>query len=300
VLPFLAAGVGCLAAFAAVAAVAVLHPIGQELENQALLGAELRSAVEREQSLARLAPISVASFALAILVVMALAGLRRRMGLGVFAAAVMSVSVVAAEVVKELLARPEHIAGPVWLLRNSFPSGTAAVSVAIAVGLLLVSPLRLRWLVVLLGAAFAAVVAHALQVSGWHRLSDVVGSALLVVGVAALATGGLTAAGWAITATTGDVHPRVYLVVVGLGLAAVGVGAVVVALPALFPVLLAPDGSRRAFLQVAFPLAGAGTTALLVALLAWLIQPWSLGRRAAAPGRSTPSPARPRAGGARG
>jgi hypothetical protein len=218
----------------------------------------------------------------------------------VFAAAVMSVSVVAAEVVKELLTRPEHIAGPVWLLRNSFPSGTAAVAVAIAVGLLLVSPLRLRWLVVLLGAAFAAVVAHALQVSGWHRLSDVVGSALLVVGVAALATGGLTATGWAIPATTGDVHPRVYLVVVGLGLAAVGVGVVVVALPALFPVLLAPDGSRRAFLQVAFPLAGAGTTALLVALHAWLIQPWSLGRREAAPRRSTPSPARPRAGGARG
>jgi hypothetical protein len=65
-----------------------------------------------------------------------------------------------------------------------------------------------------------------------------------------------------------------------------------------FPILSSPEGARRAFLQTAFPLFGAGLTIIALVTFARVIEPFSLGEARAPldlmrPGR-TDDPAPPR------
>ncbi|HEX5589671.1 MAG TPA: hypothetical protein VFX65_05225, partial [Candidatus Limnocylindrales bacterium] len=163
-LRFAIATIAAAAAFWLVYAAFVLTEPGQRAENLALLGAELRSEADRAASLGRLSLISVVSFGLGILLVFLGATMRRRAMLGIAVAAVMAGSVVAAELLKELLPRPALVAGPAWILRNDFPSGHSTIGAAVAVGLLLVAPDRLRWLVLPAGALAAGFIGHATQV----------------------------------------------------------------------------------------------------------------------------------------
>lgn len=269
------AGVGLVFA---IYALAVLTEAGQQTENLALLGSDFRSEAERERSLERLAPLTAGTFAVALAAAVLLGYLRMRFLLGLAAMTLMILSVVLAEVLKAVLPRPPLVEGPGWLLRNSFPSGTAAVAAAVAVALILLVPDRLRWLGTLAACALVGVVAHALQVSGWHRLSDVLASTLLVVAVGALVMWALVAGGWGCLTPHRVVHPVVYRAVAALAAGAVGVGLLLLLLLAVFPTLSAPVGSRRAFLQVSFPLLGAGASVLAVAAFAWIANSWSLGR----------------------
>jgi hypothetical protein len=154
------------------------------------------------------------------------------------------------------------------------------VAAAIALGLVILIPDRLRWLGLLAGCALVAVVGHGVQVTGWHRLSDVVGSVVLVATLASLAVGGVVALGMTTRAPDGRVDRAVYGLVVAGSLAAIGVGALMLVLLALFPTLGAPVGSRRAFLQAAFPLLGAGGSVLIVTAFARALDGWSIGGRA--------------------
>ena len=96
-----------------------------------------------------------------------------------------------------------------WLIRNTFPSGSAAVAVAIAAGAILVVPDRIRWLALAAGALYAAVIVDAIQIVGWHRLSDTVGSGLLVTAVAAAGAALMARAGLAQPSTSGRIDRRV-------------------------------------------------------------------------------------------
>jgi len=273
-------GLAAACLFLAIYGAAVLTEPGQRAENLALLGADYRSEVDRERSLERLAPLSVVTFAIALAGVVFLGFVRGRLVLGFAVAGVMVISVVLAEALKFALPRPPMMEGPGWLLRNSFPSGTAAVAAAIAVGLVLLIPDRVRWLGLLAGCAIIALVAHALQVTGWHRLSDVVGSTVLVVAVASVTIGAIVAVGLSSRSDKGTVHPVVYRLVAALALAAMAVAGVMLVLLALFPTLGAPAGSQRAFHQAAFPLLGAGASVLIVTIFARALDGWSIGRGA--------------------
>ena len=143
----------------------VLTETGQWVENLALHGAELRGATGRIESLGQLSTISLVSFGVAIVAVFGVAFLRRRVALGVLAAGIMVVSTLLAELLQVILPRPELVSGPAWILRNSFPGGHAAIAAAIGVGALLVVPDRLRSLALLIGAAFAAVIGQATQIT---------------------------------------------------------------------------------------------------------------------------------------
>ena len=252
--------------------------LGQRLENAALRGAEFRSEAEREASLARLSQISVAIFVLAIGAVFWVGLLRRRGGLGSLVAGVMVVSVVAAELIKDVLPRPELVAGPAWILRNSFPSGSAAVATAIAIGTFLVAPDRLRWAVLPIGAIYAAVIGEAIQATGWHRLSDTIGSTLLVIAVAGGGLVLLSGANLVQPSAHGHVDRRIRDGLTVLALVAFGLGTVPLLLVTIFPLLATPEGARRVFLQSAFPLFGAGFTILALMLFARVVEPFSLGR----------------------
>ena len=251
--------------------------LGQRIENSALLGAEFRSSAERELGLERLSLISTTAFGIAVVAVFVVALARRRAALAGVVAGAMVVSVLAAEALKELLPRPELVSGPGWLLRNSFPSGTAAVAGAVAVGLLLVAPDRLRWIALPAGAIYAAVIGEATQATGWHRLSDVVGSLLVVIAVTAAGLAGLAAVGLVQPGGRGRIDRRVRNALTVLALVALLLGAALVVIATIFPLLVSTGGARRVFLQAAFPLFGAGFTVAVLTLFARVVEPFELG-----------------------
>ena len=277
--PYALAGAALLAAFIAVYVIAVLMEPGQRVENTALLGAAIRSEAERGQSADALSPVSLATFGFAVLLVTAVGFARRRPGLGLLAGAVMVIAVIAAELLKDVLPRPAHVEGPVWLLRNSFPSGTVAVVAAMAVGAMLVSPDRLRWSVLGIGAAALAIAAQSTQIAGWHRLSDAVGSGLLVAAVGAFGVAVLAAVDMVATSTVGRITSRVYVAILLVSGLLLAVGTLLMVFLVVFPLLASPEGGRRVFFQTAFPLLAAALTPLALVLFARLIEGRSLGRR---------------------
>ncbi len=252
---------------------------GQRLENAALRGAEFRSEADRQAALDRLAQISIAVFAVAIVACFVVGQLRKRGWLAAVVVGVMGASVVLAELLKDVLSRPDLVGGPAWLLRNSFPSGSAAIATAVAVGGILVAPDRLRWLVLPFGVAFAAIISEAVQTSGWHRLSDSIGSSCLVI---AIAMGGLFVLarnGLVHESDRGGVDRRLsggISVIAGVALA---LGTFVLVLIVLFPLLTTPIEARRALLQTAFPLIGTGWTLVAILAVARVIGPFTLGDR---------------------
>jgi hypothetical protein len=269
----IATAVACWAVYAAF----VLTEAGQRVENLALSGAELRGASDRGESLGQLSTISLVSFVLAIVAVFGVAFLRQRLTLGFIVVATMGVSTLVAELLQGLLPRPELVSGPAWILRNSFPSGHAAIAAAIGVGVLLVAPDRLRWLALLLGAAFAAVIGQATQITGWHRMSDAIGGVLLVMAIASTSLFGLALAGLVGVSTHGRVHRGIQALVLTAAALATATSAVMIVLPRLFPLLEVPEGAGGAFVHTAFDLLGVGATLMAFVVFAKVIEPASLG-----------------------
>ena len=273
--------VAALVGLAATYWVLVGTETGQRLENLALRGAELRTESARQAGLDRLAQVSVATFALSLIAVVVIGIVRRRATAAVIVAGAMGGSVVVVEALKAVLDRPALVDGPAWLLRNSFPSGSAAVATAIAVGAILVSPDRLRWAVVPIAVAYAAIVGEAIQTSGWHRLSDTIGAVLIVIATSSTALAVLARAELVTRTSFGRIDRRVRRLLLAGSLTILGIAAAILAFGALFPLLTSPDGSRRALLQTAFPLLGMGLTAGLIVGFAAAIEPYSIGRRRA-------------------
>ncbi len=261
----------------------VLTETGQRIENQGLLGAALHDPGVRADSVASLTQIGLASFAVALLVVFGAAFLQRRPGLGLLAATVMVASVGLAEVLKDVLPRPELVAVPAWLLRNSFPSGSATVAAAIGIGALLVTPGRLRWLVMPAGAVYAAVIGQATLVAGWHRMSGAIAGALLVIAVAAVAIVVLAARGMVQESAIGRVNPVVRSTLVLAGAASILAGAGLLVLPVVFPLLGSPEGALNAFTQTSSELVAMGVTLLVFVLFAVALEPYALGLGPLAP-----------------
>jgi hypothetical protein len=251
--------------------------LGQRLENLALAGAELRGASDREESLGNLSQISAVSFGVAILLVLAIALARRQGRLGLLAVAVMVASTIAAEVLKDVLSRPELVTGPAWLLRNTFPSGSATVATAIGIGALLVAPGRLRWLVMPMAAAYAAAIGQSTQIAGWHRLSGAIGGVFVVLVVACVALAVLADRGDVRRAANHQAHPWMTMSVLAVAMLILLVAVVITALPAAFPLLGTPAGAPSAFAHTAFDLIGVAVTVAAVAGFAVLIEPFSLG-----------------------
>ncbi|MDQ3126873.1 MAG: hypothetical protein M3Q66_00230 [Chloroflexota bacterium] len=258
----------------------VLTETGQRLENAAVLGVELRSEAERVASLDRLSQITVVGFAAALGAVVLVAIARKRTALGLIVAMFMGSAVVATEVLKMVLSRPELVTGPIWILRNTFPSGTAATAAAVAVGALLISPDRLRWAVLIVVSLYVVIVAEALQATGWHRMSDTIGGVLVVCIAATLALGFLTRQRMTRPSTHGRVHSRVRSGLIVLATVPILLGAVIVLVSAAFPLLPSPTDRDGAVLQTAFPLIGSGICGLLVIVTGWLVEPYTLGRPA--------------------
>jgi membrane-associated phospholipid phosphatase len=277
---FLAATIGYIAVFWALYVVFVGTEQGQRFENSALLASTLRGDTVRADSLTYLSGVSVVTFAGAMAVVALVGLLRRRPGLGVLAAGAMGVTALAAEILKMVLERPALVDGPVWILRNSFPSGTAAIAAAVGLGALMVCPDRLRWIVLVIAAVLAAFVGQATQVTGWHRASDALAGVVLAGSVASAALVLLARSGHAQTSAVGRVHPRVFVAVVLVAGATILVGLTLLLAFVAFPLLRAPDEAESAFLQTASNLMTFGLSVIAIAAFAWVIEPFTLGTTA--------------------
>ena len=196
-----------------------------------------------------LSQISLAIFVLVVAAVFVTGLIQQRGGLGSLAGATMGVSVLGAELLKEIVHRPELVTGPAWLLRNSFPSGTVAVASAVAVGAFLVSPDRLRSFILPVGVVFAAVISDAVQTTGWHRLSDSIGATLLVIGVVLGGLAVMARVGLVQPSERGYVDRRVRGALLVAALVALLFGTAVTLLLVVFPLLSTPVDARRALLQ---------------------------------------------------
>jgi len=121
--------------------------------------------------------IDVGSVALAVLFLVALAVVRRRVERAAAAVAIVACSVGSAELLKHGLAHVPH--GLSAGRAATFPSGHTSVAVSLGLALVLAAPPVLRPTAAVLGAAYAAGIGLSLVVLGRHYPSDVVGSFFL-------------------------------------------------------------------------------------------------------------------------
>jgi membrane-associated phospholipid phosphatase len=162
--------------------IAVHTRLGQRIDTASLEGRTLDLAVQRAVGHA-LDTVSVTSLAIATAALMVVALLRRRPRLAVGVAVLVVGANLTTQVLKEVLERPQLLDGAPSL--TSFPSGHATVAMSLALALVLVVPARLRVPVGAVGLAYAIVVGGATLTSAWHRASDVLGADLVALAWAA-------------------------------------------------------------------------------------------------------------------
>jgi membrane-associated phospholipid phosphatase len=107
----------------------------------------------------------------------------------VVAPAILGVSIVVVELLKYvLLPRPRLYASPKWLGYPSFPSGHTTIAVGLAAGALFVATDRTRRAVYISGYVYGSLMGISLIVTANHRLSDEIGSCLVVYLAAVVAS----------------------------------------------------------------------------------------------------------------
>jgi membrane-associated phospholipid phosphatase len=133
-------------------------------------------------------------YAIAGLVLIAVAAARRRWALAALLPVLLVGSGLTTQLLKQLTAEPRiaGFLGAAQIADASWPSGHATAAMTLALCAVLVSPARHRPAVAVLGGAFAAAVAYAVLVLAWHFPSDVLGGFLVaaawaLAGIAALA-----------------------------------------------------------------------------------------------------------------
>ncbi len=118
------------------------------------------------------------------LVVVALMRERPRLAIGV--AVLVFGTAFLAELLKEVLPRPALGIDPTGLAFNTGPGGHASIAMALALGLIMVVPIRLRPIAAAAGAAASAIIATSTLAAGWVRPGDVMSGELVALGIALL------------------------------------------------------------------------------------------------------------------
>lgn len=142
---------------------------GQERDQAAMEAVYARAAV-REQVLSMLGYVSIGTTALALIVCVGLALVRKR-----YAAAVGAITVVAAANVTTQLLKDKAFVRPDYgnLTINSLPSGHTTVVASVTLAALLIAPMAARAFVSILGTFAVTLTGASTIVAGWHRPSDV-------------------------------------------------------------------------------------------------------------------------------
>jgi len=181
-LPLAALALACALALVTGYLVFVRTHAGQRLDEAALDG-RLASEHARHAASVLLTTISIGSVALALVVLVGQALLRRRVALAVVTVAVVLGALVLTEVLKHVLVRPDLVFSS--LDHNSFPSGHTTAAFAVGIAAALAAPPRWRRTVAVGALLYGTAIGVATIAAGWHRPSDVGGAMLVVTGWAA-------------------------------------------------------------------------------------------------------------------
>jgi membrane-associated phospholipid phosphatase len=260
-------GALCLGGLATVYIAAVWTAPGQRFEDAVLRAADrVTGSAEQARAVAILDAISVPSVVVAMVAVIITGLFRRRLFLGAVAAGMFAAAMTTTVLFQHFLERPTLLAHGDRRQDQSFPSGHAAVALALMCAVVLVVPSRLRGPALVLGSLWAASVGVATVTASWHRPSDTLGAGLIVVGwacgaVTVLARSGRVRPG----ASTGLIPP------VGLAYAYAMVAVLALALTAaVVALVLTHHASDSEMLLAGRSLALSGSAAVAVAMLALL------------------------------
>ncbi len=179
-----------LLALAGLYGLAVWSVIGQSTENALVAGQIGRASILHWSLAAGLPPLKRGSAAMAagVLLIAAVALLRRRWREGVAGVGIAVATVATTMTLHAVLPRPGLVSASQGLTGASFPSGTTAITAGLALGAAVVVSPSARPYVAALGALWLAVTAGAVQALSWHRPSDVLGATLLACVCHATAT----------------------------------------------------------------------------------------------------------------
>lgn len=167
---------------------------GQRVEDAALDGAAIGQGHLWRVAEPVLDVVSVGFVAGGLVAAAALALARRRLSLAVQVAVLVAGANLTTRIAKAyLLDRPVLGVGADY--GNTLPSGHTTAAGSVAAGLLLVVPPRARPAVAVLGGGYTALTGISTLVGQWHRPSDVVAGALVVLGWTALVCGAMAARG---------------------------------------------------------------------------------------------------------
>ncbi|MFI1018786.1 phosphatase PAP2 family protein [Streptomyces sp. NPDC020965] len=186
----------CFLGFLAVYLIAVCTPLGQRAENALFGEGDAREAwiygwsgtAFQSSAMPPLNHTALPTLLVGLAVIAAVTLVRRCWWQGCAAIGIVVVTIASKELTRTILPRPELVDAEVSLIDPSFPSGHAAVPIALALGAALVASPRIRPYVLVAGMVWLAVTAAAVQATYHHRPSDVLGSALLACACYCLAT----------------------------------------------------------------------------------------------------------------
>jgi membrane-associated phospholipid phosphatase len=190
---YLAAAFACLIALGVTCLVFVWTPGGQTFDGELLPMSDQGAGYEQDTVLLQPAKEVLAFFGdpmvLGVLLLAAVL-VSRRLWTSVAAVGVVLGSVAAARVLKEVVVRPDlGVYGS--STHNSFPSGHVAIATGLLLAFMLVLPPKARWWFFVPGAVGVVIIAAATMITGWHRLSDVIGGVLVATVLYCLAAAAL-------------------------------------------------------------------------------------------------------------
>ncbi|MEX1217158.1 MAG: phosphatase PAP2 family protein [Acidimicrobiales bacterium] len=164
---------------------------GQKFGDIALLGRLQSSPELRRGALDVLDTLQASSVVVIGGALVLFALIRRRSRLAGVICVVLFVAIAGAEFLKRTLVRPDFGIDPQGLTNNWAPSGHTTVAISLIFCALMVVPRRMRTVVAVIGALYAAAIASGTLAAGWHRPTDAVMAtfwsfAIATVGVALL------------------------------------------------------------------------------------------------------------------
>jgi membrane-associated phospholipid phosphatase len=177
---FLLAAVVSAVVCVAIYVVLVRTSLGQRFDNAVLMGSHEQQSATRISDTTELQRITADSFALVLAGIVVFGLLRRRLRLGLGVAAAAALSVIGTDVLRKwVLTRPDLVDSNIIYPVNTFPSGHTATAISCALALVVVSPPAWRGISAVVAGSYAWFTAGAVQTAGWHRPSDAIGAAFL-------------------------------------------------------------------------------------------------------------------------
>lgn len=178
VLAPLAVAVLAAAGVAALYRVFVRTTLGQQIDTSAMDGGDVHHERIVEVLSRTLNGTTLVSLVAVCLAAATIGVLRKRIDLAVGAAFLVLGANGSGQLLKTHLPRPD-LDGTA--MPNSFPSGHTAAAASVVAALILVLPVAVRGMVAMIGAGYVTVIAVATVWAEWHRPSDTVAAALLVL-----------------------------------------------------------------------------------------------------------------------